>query len=1352
MSLKLFAGALRGALLGVGVLVIALAVLTLGARLALPFAERWKNEIATGLGDYLGRPVSIDSLSLRWRGTGPELRAQGVSVAEGELRRVSVDEALIDLDVASSVLRRSPVFDELTLVGADLVLERDASHRWSVQAVGVGRSAAARDADGAPDAAPARSGADGLRWLFDARRVGLLDTRLTLVDAVSGTPIVALDALDLRVENDGGAHRMRLEARLPSALGGDVELGIDFASGMRDAVDRRATGRFHARADALAAAALGDVVAGIVGADPAIGSGAPFAAPLDADVSVELWGRLDAGRVASMRGRVEARDVRLRSRPDAPAGPPSRGGARAPTLLDAVDAELRFVRPSADGPSPDEVADWALVADGAELARGDERATLDALRLERSPTGLGLEAGGVDLPVALAAAVPLALIDARAADGATADGSLAGLDPRGALERWAVTWRPGEGARGLDVDALGTGLATSAVGALPGVDALDARVRLERGRGPVTLTASGADGATVDAPRIDADPFALDALEATLDVDLAPAGGDALSLRGPIALETGALELAARAALALEPGRSPRLGLTGRFELTDAAAVAGLLPDRLLPASTVAWFATALRAGRATNGELLVSGRLADFPYEDGSGVFRVDADVAGVELDWLPGWPVARGVRGSVSVDGASVSGGVAAGRAAGFELATASWSIADLVRPGFAIELSGAAPLPAMLDFATTGPLGSLLEPALGDVDGAGDAELDLAVRVPLSRAAARRDGPLAVDGTVFLDGNDVRFGRARVDLEGVVGAVSFDEAGFRAHRLKGRWLGRPLVVDAVTDGAGAARAARVTARGTLEAKDVLAHYELPLDGFVAGASAWRAELVAPFDAGALARTGVTLEATSELAGTALVLPAPLGKPAAAARPFALRTAFFPDVQNVRWSVRAGSDLVAHADVDDEGLAALALGLGGVEASLAGAPGVRLDGVADTLPLDGWAEALGELIDALPAGGEPEPTLPVSGDLRVAELTLFDAPLGPARLRLNTDRTYLNVALDNELLRGNARWPRLIGDEVPARVRLARVDGAVVDALLGPDEPVGAERSAALVAEAPGGPDPRELPPIRARVGSLGWRGATLGEVVLRTEPDVAGLRIDALGFTHANLQLIGEGYWRVADPQGTGGGPPGLQRTALSLVLQSGDFGAGLADVGLPDLLAGGAGRMTARVGWPGPAWGPALETLGGALEFELDDGLVVPLDPGAGKLIGLLAFQALPRRLDLDFSDVTDDGLAFSRLTGRAGIEDGVVDASLVRLRGPVGVIDVTGTTDLVTRTLDQRVTVLPRVSAALPIIGVIAGGASAGIGALLAGGVLKAMGVDFDRIGLREYALGGTWDAPSFEPR
>ena len=125
---------------------------------------------------------------------------------------------------------------------------------------------------------------------------------------------------------------------------------------------------------------------------------------------------------------------------------------------------------------------------------------------------------------------------------------------------------------------------------------------------------------------------------------------------------------------------------------------------------------------------------------------------------------------------------------------------------------------------------------------------------------------------------------------------------------------------------------------------------------------------------------------------------------------------------------------------------------------------------------------------------------------------------------------------------------------------------------------------------------------------------------------------------------------------------------------------------------------------------------------------------------------------PRRLSLDFDDLVLEGLDFASIDGEIVMESGVADIRLVQLNGPVGVVDITGTSNLVTQQLNQNVTVLPRVSAALPIIGIISGGATAGVGALVAGGLLKGLGVDFDRLGLREFSITGSFSSPIIEQK
>ena len=278
----------------------------------------------------------------------------------------------------------------------------------------------------------------------------------------------------------------------------------------------------------------------------------------------------------------------------------------------------------------------------------------------------------------------------------------------------------------------------------------------------------------------------------------------------------------------------------------------------------------------------------------------------------------------------------------------------------------------------------------------------------------------------------------------------------------------------------------------------------------------------------------------------------------------------------------------------------------------------------------------------------------------------------------------------------------------------------------------------------------DPRELPPVEMRVSQFVWGTMNLRDITLRGTPDHSGMQIDTLGFATGTTQLVGSGYWRVKDPQSVNAQLAGAQQTRLDMTLQSDDFGDGLRYMGLDRVMDEGQGRINAAITWPDALYSPEIANINGTMSFDLTRGRIIRIDPGAARLVGLFALQAIPRRLSLDFKDMVEDGLDFDTVQGQVELAHGISNVSNIQLNGPVGVVEVTGETNLLTRTFDQTITVLPRVSSALPLIGAISGGASGGITVLLAGGVLKAIGIDFDRLGLREYKLTGTFDDPDIE--
>ncbi len=1304
------------------ILVIVYAVLTLIVRLGLPLVASYKSEIEAGLGDFLGHPVTIEELDLRWRRTGPELKANGLQVAESSERLVAIDQALLDVNLLASALRRTLVINELTFVGADLAIERAKDGSLSVHGLS---TSGARQSESATQG----RGLNAVAWLFNARRVGLLDTQLRFIDHAGGASgeAIVLERADLRAENVDGDHRLRIAVDLPDELGEQLDLAIDLDSLSATSLARGASGQFQISGaglnvqrilDRLESGLGGDATARITAARSAIGIA-------EGRLSFELRGQLQDNNVVAASTRLELIEINRRD------------GVR---LVDAATARLQWSNQLDDA--------WSLSGSGVELRRDDELFQVDTFQVEPTDDGIAVQASGNEGSVSIAALLATAVPSLNA--GAWVDAAA----PSGRIAGWRASVDAGVGQPQVDVVVSIPELSFGSALGAPGVSSLAVSAVLEDSAGRIDLRSLTSDDISVDWPGLYSSPLRFKSVNAELEV---MAGADNVRIVGPVQLGSGTLDVSTQLAVTLESDRSPFIDLRGRYSLGDATEVAGFLPDQLLGKRTVAWFDNGLRNGKISDGQLRFFGHAADFPFDEEDGTFTATMQARDVDLMWLEGWPTARSMDGTVSFDGAGFKAVTQRGRISSMDFSRGVVAIDDLTVPQLSIDASGVDDISAMLEFANTGPLRSLLEPALTDVVATGSAGMDLQVQVPLTKRAASRNGPLSVEGQLYLRDTPVSFERAELELESVTGAIGFDLDGMSIRSLRGRWLDRPVSVAASMAGAEDDRRLRIRMDGAFEGADVLAHYGLPLDRFVGGASSWLATLDIPFNAAVREAEGFLLTASSDLVGSELRLPAPLYKPSTSARPMTVSTRIRPDESVARWTVAQTGYADVVVDIADGQMSSLALGLGEADASLSGTEGIRVDGNVDVLNLDGWIDTLATLITDIESTAESDGAqaalMPaISGDLVAQQAVLRSMPLGKLQVALNSDDRYLNVVVENRYLRGNARYPRghERGDTTAMKVRLALVDERIVDALLGEAEPDEGD-TAKLADGSQSGLDPRELPPIEARISRLRWQSLDISGLALSTEPDIAGLNIVTLGFSHDNLTLIGEGYWRLVDPQGVSLAGSTRHETNLSLILQSGDFGRGFAGIGLDNLIGAGAGRARAVAGWSGPAWQPDVEQLDGNVWIDLERGRIPQLEPGAGRLIGLFAFQALPQRLGLDFSDVVNDGLAFSTLTGEAAIRGGVIDASLVRMEGPIGVVDVVGQTDLAAQTFDQRITVLPRVSAALPVIGVISGGASAGIGVLVAGGLLKALGVDLDRIGLREYRLRGSWDDPVIEP-
>ncbi|TNF98868.1 MAG: hypothetical protein EP297_06995 [Gammaproteobacteria bacterium] len=190
---------------------------------------------------------------------------------------------------------------------------------------------------------------------------------------------------------------------------------------------------------------------------------------------------------------------------------------------------------------------------------------------------------------------------------------------------------------------------------------------------------------------------------------------------------------------------------------------------------------------------------------------------------------------------------------------------------------------------------------------------------------------------------------------------------------------------------------------------------------------------------------------------------------------------------------------------------------------------------------------------------------------------------------------------------------------------------------------------------------------------------------------------------------------------------------------------ELGAFLKRLGYEDTMTNGEARIHASLDMPVPPHmiGPA--TLDGHAQMVIHKGEIMEVKPGgAGRVFGLLSFQALPRRLALDFSDLFSKGMTFDDIDGTFTFSNGQAYTNNLMMEAPSSKVHISGRIGLVDQDYDQQVKVIPSLSSSLPIAGMLAGGPALGAVMLLTHQLFQD---PIDKLAKLEYQISGPWRDP-----
>ena len=749
-----------------------------------------------------------------------------------------------------------------------------------------------------------------------------------------------------------------------------------------------------------------------------------------------------------------------------------------------------------------------------------------------------------------------------------------------------------------------------------------------------------------------------------------------------------------------------RVAVEGNVNRIDWLAVRDYLPIRLAP-ELRDWLLDAIHAGDFRDVNLVYRGH-ARTRGQQPIRRWEMTADLSGGVVDYHANWPAASNVDAAIEITGAETR---LRGSALAFDTELTDLRLRVPHRVGGAqLSLAGATTVDRLFEFVWATPLHDSV-PFLSEAwHGTGHVDFAADVTVPFRKAAGEAQRLRRDDVRLHLHFRNAALDFADLGLhfDAVDESLTYRfPATLTGDALEGSLFDHPVNVAIASD----EEAMRFNFVGTAAVADATGLLGIEDLGVASGTF----DFDAVFTVFPASDRAMELELTSSLLGTEVALPAPLGKAALEARQTAVSLQFLD--RHVAVSARYG-DVSGWLHVDDFGLRAGAVGIGAAVPMVDAENGrVVLSGGIATVDADHLTALIGN-----ETGADSTPFAWELRRFRVDELVLDSARFADLLLDGHAAGGDIELAVVSPQMEGRLAKSAA----APWQIELAKL------ALPAPEsrdaDPLTTAVMERLIAA--------DVVLEQVTVGDEdygSWRFSTKptadGVAFADVTADIRGLRIESTDdvFWSKNNESSFAGLVAADD---------------LKEVLPRWDFAPSVESEGF---------QAAGSLRWPGSPLNFDLHHLSGTAQLELANGRFLDIAPGGTRILSLVNFSAIAKRLSFDFSDVFGEGVSFDRVSAELMVDDGLARfAKPAEIVGTGSSFQLAGTVDLDSGALDNDMVVtLPFLNSNLPWYAafLMLSNPAGAAGVLLGRQVLKDQ---INRLSSGRYHIGGTLDAPEVE--
>ena len=751
-----------------------------------------------------------------------------------------------------------------------------------------------------------------------------------------------------------------------------------------------------------------------------------------------------------------------------------------------------------------------------------------------------------------------------------------------------------------------------------------------------------------------------------------------------VLLDTPELVLDSQFLLDIPSNANPFLSLTGDLKLRDASKAYYYYPTAYMGDSLIDYLQGALKQGHSDSGQLLWFGEFADYPYQQGEGIFQTRLNVVDAEFKFDPHWPSVTDLQLELLFQNDDLFMASRKGN-----LAQVAISRVDLQLP----NLGGVEALDIQAEFNTTGKRAKSLIDAspLPDVTAAlnslqvtGGIAGQVDIVIPFTE-----EGQVSVNGNIALINDSIYLPELDLTLTDVNGRFKFDDSGLLSTPLTATLLDQPLNVRFTSSQQGKDYQVNVALDGAWESQPVMTQLLPQYQQYVSGKVDWQATLNMLF-----AEQGFNYEfdLQSDLDSLSLALPAPLAKSNKQVWPTDISIVGNDKQANVQLN---SSDLVyfsGQVNYADETLALIQslVQIGNADELLisdtANAVVVNLDHL-DVAAWQSWYKTLPDSDFDVSSAVEPLSSIKVA----VANTVYYQQPLSD--LNITASKGYRNwgITLQADEFNGSVVIPEL------GNVNIDFDYLYLPDLVFTADVETPAD-SDNIVASAPTATSNlvwQDITGFNFNCGACILGQMNLGKTSAVVSKSSTGLTLKSLDVDMEHSALAMTGRW-FTDEQGN-------QATQLQGALKTKSTEEFMTGLGLISPLAKTPADVSFKLAWQDQPFNFAQDSLNGDVDIKTQAGRISNISDKGTRFLSVLSLQSLVKRLSLDFSDVFNDGLPYSSMAGSLQISDGAINNKDFLVNSNSGKITGNGYIDLVTDTINYNLSFYPDVTSSLPLL-------------------------------------------------